>query len=68
MIYCGNCGLGNRDGSRFCNECGQRLPGFAVPEGHTAFSFLYALCQDKTCAAARAICRWNAMTSSRAHS
>ena len=24
----------------------QRLPGFAVPEGHTAFSFLYALCQD----------------------
>ncbi|HTJ61813.1 MAG TPA: error-prone DNA polymerase [Candidatus Saccharimonadales bacterium] len=24
----------------------QRLPGFAVPDGHTAFSFLYALCQD----------------------
>ncbi|HEX9268820.1 MAG TPA: DNA polymerase III subunit alpha, partial [Candidatus Limnocylindria bacterium] len=24
----------------------QRLPGFPVPEGHTAFSFLYALCQD----------------------
>src|SRR5438477_4178143 len=24
----------------------QRLPGFAVPEGYTAFSFLYALCQD----------------------
>ncbi|MDP9320929.1 MAG: error-prone DNA polymerase [Chloroflexota bacterium] len=24
----------------------QRLPGFAVPEGHTAFSFLYVLCQD----------------------
>ncbi|HET9809716.1 MAG TPA: DNA polymerase III subunit alpha, partial [Candidatus Limnocylindria bacterium] len=23
-----------------------RLPGFAVPQGHTAFSFLYALCQD----------------------
>ncbi|MBI2955143.1 MAG: zinc ribbon domain-containing protein [Chloroflexi bacterium] len=25
MIYCSNCGTGNRDGSRFCNECGQRL-------------------------------------------
>jgi len=24
----------------------QRLPGFTVPEGYTAFSFLYALCQD----------------------
>lgn len=24
----------------------QRLPGFPVPDGHTAFSFLYALCQD----------------------
>jgi error-prone DNA polymerase len=24
----------------------QRLPGFPVPEGYTAFSFLYALCQD----------------------
>jgi error-prone DNA polymerase len=24
----------------------QRLPGFAVPEGYTAFSFLYTLCQD----------------------
>ncbi|MEP7004247.1 MAG: PHP domain-containing protein, partial [Chloroflexota bacterium] len=24
----------------------QRLPGFAVPDGYTAFSFLYALCQD----------------------
>ncbi len=23
-----------------------RLPGFPVPEGHTAFSFLYALCHD----------------------
>jgi error-prone DNA polymerase len=23
-----------------------RLPGFAVPQGHTAFSFLYALCQE----------------------
>src|SRR5438309_1018572 len=23
-----------------------RLPGFPVPEGHTAFSFLYALCQE----------------------
>ncbi len=24
----------------------QRLPGFTVPDGHTAFSFLYTLCQD----------------------
>jgi len=24
----------------------QRLPGFPAPDGHTAFSFLYALCQD----------------------
>lgn len=24
----------------------QRLPGYRAPEGHTAFSFLYALCQD----------------------
>ena len=24
----------------------QRLPGFTVPDGYTAFSFLYALCQD----------------------
>ncbi len=24
----------------------ERLPGFAAPEGHTAFSFLYALCQE----------------------
>ncbi|MDQ3097701.1 MAG: error-prone DNA polymerase, partial [Chloroflexota bacterium] len=24
----------------------QRLPGFPVPDGHTAFSFLHALCQD----------------------
>src|SRR5437588_2500314 len=24
----------------------ERLPGFPVPEGHTAFSFLYALCQE----------------------
>ena len=23
-----------------------RLPGFPVPQGHTAYSFLYALCQD----------------------
>ncbi len=24
----------------------ERLPGFPAPEGHTAFSFLYALCQE----------------------
>lgn len=26
MIYCPTCGTGNRDGSKFCNECGGRLP------------------------------------------
>jgi hypothetical protein len=26
MIYCPNCGIANRDGSRFCNECGTKLP------------------------------------------
>jgi len=25
MIYCPKCGAANRDGSRFCNECGERL-------------------------------------------
>ncbi len=28
MIYCPNCGTANREGSRFCNQCGTRL----VPE------------------------------------
>jgi len=27
MIYCPNCGTANRDGSSFCNQCGQRLGG-----------------------------------------
>ncbi len=27
MIYCPNCGTANRDGSKFCNECGYRLTG-----------------------------------------
>lgn len=27
MIFCPNCGTANRDGSKFCNECGQRLAG-----------------------------------------
>jgi hypothetical protein len=27
MIYCPKCGTANRDGSRFCNECGQTLGG-----------------------------------------
>ncbi|MBC7259834.1 MAG: zinc ribbon domain-containing protein [Chloroflexi bacterium] len=27
MIYCPNCGTANRDGSSFCNQCGQRLAG-----------------------------------------
>src|SRR5262245_58441926 len=26
MIYCPSCGTANRDGSRFCNECGTKLP------------------------------------------
>ncbi len=26
MIYCPNCGTANREGSRFCNECGATLP------------------------------------------
>lgn len=26
MNYCPNCGTANRDGSRFCNECGHKLP------------------------------------------
>jgi len=26
MIYCPNCGTANRDGSRFCNDCGHKLP------------------------------------------
>lgn len=26
MIYCPACGTANRDGSKFCNECGGRLP------------------------------------------
>ncbi len=25
MIYCSNCGLANRDGAKYCNECGMRL-------------------------------------------
>ncbi len=28
MIYCFKCGTANRDGSRFCNECGERLATF----------------------------------------
>lgn len=28
MIYCPECGTANRDGSRFCNECGQKLGAF----------------------------------------
>src|SRR5512135_2826076 len=26
MIYCPSCSTANRDGSRFCNECGAKLP------------------------------------------
>ena len=25
-MICGNCGVGNPDGSNFCGGCGQRLP------------------------------------------
>lgn len=34
MIYCPKCGTANRDGSRFCNECGAPLPhtGVRCPE------------------------------------
>ncbi|HDN81022.1 MAG TPA: zinc ribbon domain-containing protein [Chloroflexi bacterium] len=37
MIYCPICGTANRDGSKFCNECGARLvPQEGVHEkGHT---------------------------------
>ncbi|MFQ6015873.1 MAG: zinc-ribbon domain-containing protein, partial [Anaerolineae bacterium] len=34
MIYCPNCGVANREGSKFCNECGQALglaPGIRCP-------------------------------------
>jgi hypothetical protein len=34
MIYCPKCGTANRDGSKFCNECGGRLPE-APPEPAT---------------------------------
>ncbi len=26
MVYCSSCGTANRDGSRFCNDCGAKLP------------------------------------------
>ena len=26
MIYCPKCGIANREGSRFCNDCGTKLP------------------------------------------
>jgi hypothetical protein len=26
MLYCPSCGTANRDGSRFCNNCGHKLP------------------------------------------
>ena len=26
MLYCPSCGTANRDGSRFCNSCGHKLP------------------------------------------
>ncbi|HID87708.1 MAG TPA: zinc ribbon domain-containing protein [Anaerolineae bacterium] len=31
MIYCPECGTSNRDGSKFCNECGARLPSSLSP-------------------------------------
>ena len=27
MIYCPSCGTANREGSRFCNDCGATLSG-----------------------------------------
>ena len=33
-------------GGTHARSAHQRLPGFPVPEGHTAFSFLYDLCQE----------------------
>jgi len=39
--------IGPGGGRALGSMAGQdRLPGFAVPQGHTAFSFLYALCQE----------------------
>ncbi len=39
MLYCPSCGTANRDGSRFCNNCGHKLPsktGIMCPMcGHT---------------------------------
>jgi hypothetical protein len=32
MIYCPNCGTANRDGSKFCNECGTALAPQALSE------------------------------------
>ena len=32
MIYCPNCNTSNRDGSKFCNECGTRLPQTATQQ------------------------------------
>ena len=34
MVYCSHCGIQNRDGSKFCNNCGARLasePGLRCP-------------------------------------
>jgi error-prone DNA polymerase len=39
--------IGPGGGRELGSMVGQdRLPGFPVPQGHTAFSFLYALCQE----------------------
>lgn len=49
MIYCPNCGTANRDGSKFCNECGARLAapatGIACPECGTFNPVTLLFCQ-----------------------
>ena len=49
MIYCPNCGTANRDGSKFCNECGARLAtpatGIACPECGTFNPVTRLFCQ-----------------------
>ncbi|MGC8838460.1 MAG: zinc ribbon domain-containing protein [Anaerolineae bacterium] len=49
MIYCPNCGTANRDGSKFCNECGARLAapgtGTACPECGTFNPVTRLFCQ-----------------------
>jgi len=49
MIYCPKCGTANRDGSKFCNDCGARLPppgtGALCPECGTFNPVTTLFCQ-----------------------